>query len=185
MTQTTHPTIPHPTVNGARIFGVTNNVTRITFKYIQDHPHCKSGDVVADLIPKGFKKGSVTPIITHLVKAKQVHRDPQTRTLCTVVPEYVPIPAKIMKLRIPTELRNVKNIPKPVVKEKRKYTKRAQAAGIAALAVAPQPAPQEEAPRQPSTLLLNRNWTAQGVVDKLSVVQARQLYDLLKQIFGG
>ena len=30
-----------------------------------------------------------------------------------------------------------------------------------------------------------RDWTAQKVVDKLSVVQARQLYDLLKQIFGG
>ena len=35
------------------------------------------------------------------------------------------------------------------------------------------------------SLLVNHNWDAQKEVEKLSVVQARALYDLLKQIFGG
>jgi hypothetical protein len=39
--------------------------------------------------------------------------------------------------------------------------------------------------KERSTLVITRNWTAQGVVDNLSVMQARALYDLLKQIFGG
>ena len=45
----------------------------------------------------------------------------------------------------------------------------------------------EHAPRKPEqrSLMINHNWDAQKEVDKLSVMQARQLYDLLKQIFGG
>lgn len=77
----------------------------------------------------------------------------------------------------------------PDSKPKRAYTKRQkpQDAGIAALPVqvAMPPVVQEEAPRAPAAIILSRNWSAQGVVDKLSVVQARQLYDALKQIFGG
>jgi hypothetical protein len=183
-----HPTMPHPTIKGARMFGITNNVTRITFQYIKDNPYCLSGDVVASLIPQGFKKGSVTPIITHLVKAGQVQRSTETRRLLALVHEYVPIPSKVMKLRV-GEIDSLgsggrkKAVPAEATEErvKRKYTKRAQAEGIAALT---QPVV-EEAPRATTTLLLNRNWTAQGTVDKLSVTQARQLYDLLKTIFGG
>ena len=54
-----------------------------------------------------------------------------------------------------------------------------EVAGLAALA------PQDKVDTSRSTIVLNRNWTAQGVVDKLSVMQARELYDLLKKIFGG
>jgi phosphoserine aminotransferase len=54
-----------------------------------------------------------------------------------------------------------------------------KSAGLAALA------PQDKVDTSRSTIVLTRNWTAQGVVDKLSVMQARELYDLLKKIFGG
>ena len=37
----------------------------------------------------------------------------------------------------------------------------------------------------PVSIVLTRNWTAEGVVNKLTVVQARQLFDLLKDIFKG
>jgi hypothetical protein len=54
-------------------------------------------------------------------------------------------------------------------------------AGIAAL-----PAQDTPAPRKVThSLLVNHNWNAQKEVDKLSVTQARALYDLLKIIFGG
>jgi hypothetical protein len=181
------PTVPLPNGKGRRVFGVTNNVTRMTFDYIRDNPGCVSRDVCDELVPKGFKACSVTPIISQLIKCGTVSRDLDTRQLRALTSSYRPITAAAQRTRL-TKTRNVKEEPKP----KRAYTKRQkpQDAGIAALPVqavqvtAP-PVVQEEAPRAPAAIILSRNWSAQGVIDKLSVVQARQLYDALKQIFGG
>ena len=77
-------------------------------------------------------------------------------------------------------LKAYKKKDKQVKVEKVKFGKpEEKSAGLAALA------PQDKVDTSRSTIVLTRNWTAQGVVDKLSVMQARELYDLLKQIFGG
>jgi len=179
------PTIPAPEGKGRRVFGVTNNVTRMTFNFIRDNPGCTAGDACDALVPKGYKACSVTPIISQLIKCGTVSRDLDTRQLRALTSEYRPISAASQKLRL-SEGRVVVG---PDSKPKRAYTKRQkpQDAGIAALPVqvAMPPVVQEEAPRAPAAIILSRNWSAQGVVDKLSVVQARQLYDALKQIFGG
>lgn len=180
------PTVPLNNGSGRRVFGVTNNVTRVTFNYIRDNPGCTSGDVCEELVPQGYKASSVTPIISQLIKCGTVSRDLDTRQLRALASEYRPITAASQRTRL-TTIRHSKEAPKP----KRAYTKRQQPqeAGIAALAASTKPvAVPVETPQQsaaPTSLIISRNWTAQGVVDKLSVVQARQLYDLLKQIFGG
>lgn len=183
MTTFTQPTVPLPNGNGRRVFGVTNNVTRITFQYIRDNPGCTSGDVTDALVPKGYKASSITPIISQLIKCGTISRDLDTRQLRALTSEYRPITAASQRKRL-SSIRHKKAEP---VQPKRAYAKRTQDVGIAALPVqvtAP-PAVQEEASRATTTLLLSRGWTAQKEIEKLSVVQARQLFDALKQIFGG
>lgn len=178
MTAFQQPTVALADNTGRRVFGVTNNVTRATFNYIRDHSGCTSGDACDALVPLGYKTASITPIISQLIKCGTIERDRETRQLRALVTEYQPITSASQKLR----LDNGKVVLAKDVKPKRMYVKRQQPQGIAALAT---PEVKEEAPRASTSLIINRNWTAQGVVDKLSVVQARQLYDVLKQIFGG
>ena len=80
----------------------------------------------------------------------------------------------------PRQEKRKEKIKKELTEIKRKYVRKhdAHAAGIGALPV------QEKKP-EVTSILISRNWTAQGVVEKLTVVQARQLYDVLKNIFGG
>ena len=82
-----------------------------------------------------------------------------------MVDEYVP-------------LKSYKKKDKKVKVQKVEKPKK-EVAGLAALA------PQDKLDTSRATIVLSRNWTAHGVVDKLSVMQARELYDLLKKIFGG
>jgi hypothetical protein len=146
---------------GKQLFKTTNNVSRETFNFIKTNPNKTTAEVANALEKRGFKEGSVTSICAQMSKQGMVTKDMYTKRLVALVPEYVPLkPAKAFK-----SVKVVKQAP--------------QNAGIAAIA------PQEKVDTSRSTIVLTRNWTAQGIVDKLSVMQARELYDLLKQIFGG
>lgn len=145
---------------GKQLFKTTNNVSRETFNFIKANPNKTTAEVARALEQRGFKEGSVTSICAQMSKQGMVTKDMYTKRLVAIVPEYVPLkPAKAFKSTKP------KQAP--------------QDAGIASIA------PQEKVDTSRSTIVLTRNWTAHGVVDKLSVMQARELYDLLKQIFGG
>jgi hypothetical protein len=150
---------------GKQLFKTTNNVSRETFNFIKNNPNKTTAEVANALEKRGFKEGSVTSICAQMSKQGMVTKDMYTKRLVAIVPEYVPLKtASAFKSGKPT-LKAVKQAP--------------QNAGLAAIA------PQEKVDTSRSTIVLNRNWTAQGVVDKLSVMQARELYDLLKKIFGG
>jgi hypothetical protein len=156
---------------GKQLFRTTNNVTRETFNYIKNNPNKTTPEVCAALEKLGFKEGSVTSICAQLSKQGQVVKDGYTKRMVAIGNEYQPLKSasKFKALNEPkTTLKVVKRRDVP------------QDAGLAAIAPV-----QEKVDTSRSTIVLNRNWTAQGVVEKLSVVQARELYDLLKQIFGG
>ena len=158
---------------GTQLFRTTNNVTRETFNYIKNNPNKTTPEVCEALEKRGFKESSVHSICAQLSKQGQVVKDGYTKRMVAVGNEYQP-------LKSASKFKSL-NAPKPAPKVL-KVVKRREApqdAGIAAIA------PQEKVDTSRSTIVLNRNWTAQGVVDKLSVMQARELYDLLKKIFGG
>lgn len=153
------------------LFTTTNNVSRETFNYIKNNPNLTTAQVAKALEKKGFKEGSVTSICAQLSKQGQVLKDGYTKRLVAIGSEYQPLKAaKHFKSTVQPTRKVVKIV---------KRDKPMQDAGLAAIA------PKEQVDTSRSTIVLNRNWTAQGVVDKLSVMQARELYDLLKQIFGG
>lgn len=142
-------------------FKPTNNASRETFAFIKNNPNLTAREIVNHMVKRGFKENSTVSLCTQMVRQGMVSKDVKGG-LRVMQDEYAP-------------LKSYKKKSKVVKVEKPKK----EVAGLAALA------PQDKVDTSRSTIVLNRNWTAQGVVDKLSVMQARELYDLLKKIFGG
>jgi hypothetical protein len=168
------------TTKKASLFEVTTNVSRETFNFVRDNPGCNMAQIKQALSVKGFNTGSVGSLLTQFVFQKHIHRDADGRHTI-ISKEYTPLMSRSKWDKLHgldnTEKRKARMVKKlqKVIAEKQKQD--AHTAGIGALTV------QEK--REVASVVLTRNLSAQGVVDKLTVMQARQLYDLLKQIFGG
>jgi len=140
------------------IFTPTNNVSRETFNYVKNNPFRSSGEIRAALTARGFNAGSVGSLITQFLKQGQVSKDANGR-YNTIVPEYTPLKATKHFRAEGKRVNKIVNKPKAVVKGQ----------GIAALT-----------PQSTTT-----PWDVDTVLDTMSIVQARTLYDALKKIFGG
>lgn len=149
-------TIKEKTMKTQHRFKTTNNASRETFNFIKHNPNLTSQEVVGHLERKGFKRSSTTALCNQMIRGGLVAKDSRGG-LRVLADDYRPLKIKVIK------------------KQKTKETKE-EVAGLAALA------PQDKAP---AASVLTRNFDPSDIVDKLSVMQARQLYDLLKQIFGG
>jgi hypothetical protein len=157
---------------GKQLFRTTNNVTRETFNYIKANPNKTTPEVCEALEKRGFKESSVHSICAQLSKQGQVVKDGYTKRMVAVGNEYQPLKSASAFKAL--------NAPKPAPKVL-KVVKRREApqdAGIASIA------PKEDTTRKAALIFLN-DFDPNDVVNKLSVVQARELYDLLKKIFGG
>jgi len=145
-------------VTVAHRFKPTNNASRETFNAVRDFPKQTAAFYVNMLEKKGFKATTTSSLLYQMVRQGQIDRD-GNNLLTTNANAYTPLKtAKTIKL---------------------KEAKKEQSSGIAAL-----PA-QDSKPKVSRSLLINHNWDAQKEVDKLSVTQARALYDLLTTIFKG
>ena len=144
------------------IFQPTNNVSRETFNYIRDNPNKNSKEIRTTLTKQGFNAGSVGSLITQFLKQGQVSKDANGR-YNTIVPEYTP-------LKSTKHFRSEGKRKNKIVQIKSKT----KSQGIAALQVDTTPAPAV-------------SWVKREVeiINSLSVMQARSLYDALKKIFGG
>jgi len=146
-----------------QIFTPTNNVTQETFIYVRDNPNKTSSEVCDALEVRGFKRSSVGSLLTQFVKQNQMTRDHNSR-LRTSVPKYVP-------LKSTRQFKAEGKRTNKIVQIKSKQP----SAGIAALKVDTTP------------VRLSVSWARREteIINSLSVMQARALYDSLKKIFGG
>jgi hypothetical protein len=133
-------------------FSVTNNVSRATFNYVRDNIGTTVHTVEA-LVAQGFKKSSVTSLITQMLRQSIIKKNAQG-LLYTDLKEYTP-------------LKSNKKIKKKLV-----IVKKQPSAGSAAL-------------KTDTTPVIKPPWTPAEVLDKLTVIQARALYDELMRIFTG
>jgi hypothetical protein len=166
-------------VTTRHLFKPTNNASRETFNAVRDFPNQQPVFYADMLEKKGFKHNTVRSLIYQMTRQNQM-KQAADGGLTTVANAYVPLKA--------TKAMAGKNL-------KKSKPKSAPAqAGIAALPpvggskhIKEGYKFTEHAPRKPEqrSLMINHNWDAQKEVDKLSVMQARALYDLLKTIFGG
>ena len=147
------------------VFEVQNNVTRVTFDYIKLHPGTTSTAASRDLAKHGFKESSVTALMAQFVRAGLATRD-NNHGYRVTVDEYTPMKAsaKYAKKTV------VKAKPAPKAREP-------QNDGIAALQ------PEATSKRVVHTIVFGK--PPEEVIKHMTVLQARELYDYLKKIFGG
>jgi hypothetical protein len=172
-------------------FRVSNNVMRETFQCIKDNPGLRNKDIMEIMIGKGFKPSSVTSIPSQLFHTKQVERrDSEGRKgarYYAIVDEYQPmgqtdkkkmavLKKKVEALRKVAKSKGIADLPaqKPTPK----------AEGIAALAAPVAQATPEE-PKAKRFAMLTTPQSPQELLKHMTAYQARELYDHLKQLFGG
>ena len=156
------------------IFEVKNNVTRVTFDYIKLHPGTTAAAASKDLVKQGYKESSVTALMAQFVRAGLAVRD-GNYGYRVVVDEYIPMKASQKYAKKPKTQTKVKAA--TTNDHKRPLTATPQSDGIAAL--------QPEATAKRVTNILVFGKPPEEVIKHMTVLQARELYDYLKKIFGG
>lgn len=153
------PIQPVSTSMPTKTFPIKNNISRTTFNYVRDNPGSTRSEIIGDLTKQGFNVGSTSSLLAQMHRSKLIH---VTNGLHYAdVSEYRPI-------------KSLKAIRKQEVKE---APPMAASDGIAALHV-------DATPRKRTTILRIHNGPI-DTVKHMTVYEARELYDHLKQLFGG
>ena len=180
-----------PVPQTKQLFAIKNNVSRETFNYVRDNPGSKRKEILTELEYKGFGRKSTAALLSQMSQNKMIH---VTNGLYYAdIPEYVPIKTG-KALKKAAEQAKVQ-----AVKPKRKYTKR-DTSGIAALqakieSIATPSSDALDAAAyamggqhridKPFLTKLVRTKSPESIVENMNVLQARELYDYLKKLFGG
>ena len=157
-------------------FKVGNNVMRETFNLVKRNPNLPAKQYIEMLVATGFKKGSVTSVLYQLIRVGQITKSTYGG-LHTAQDEYTPI--KQIKKKKQEPVVEAKPARKIVLIKRRKSDDTTQ--GIAALKADTV----VKADGGPFEFLKAKAFHPSAIVDNLSVLHARELYDYLKKIFTG
>lgn len=163
------------------VFEVTTNVTRATFEYVRDNPRCKKEQILKGL--SQYNETSVGSLLAQFVLQERIHRNEQGE-YTALTSEYKPLVTRARWYKLkgiePAKKKN-REKGKKVIVIKRRTVEDVEAAraasGIETLAVA-------EAKKYGS-FKQHKPMSPEEIVNSLNVMQARQLYDYLKHVFGG
>jgi hypothetical protein len=165
-------------------FGITNNISRVTFDYIRDNPGSTRKEIIEALAHQGFAGGSTSSLIAQMRRNNMIHET--NNAYYADIPEYRPIKS----------LKALKKLDAPIAPAKRKYERKA-VTGIGALlrekmdaaidrgALDAAARVMEPAPTNKRFVSLVRNQQPQDILKDMTVYQAHELYVHLKQMFGG
>jgi hypothetical protein len=151
------------------VFAIQNNVTRVTFDYIKLHPGTTAAAASRDLTKHGFKKASITALMAQFVRAGLATRDNNHGYRATV-DEYVPMKASAKYTKKVVKV-------KPATANDHKRPQATANDGIAALH------PEATSKRVVNTIVFGK--PPEEVIKHMNVLQARELYEYLKKLFGG
>ena len=177
---------PNPVVTvaeGAHGFIASNNVMRETFNAVKHAPKMQLKEYVEMLTLNGFKPNSTSAVLYQLIRAGQIARD-GNGALSVTCDEYAPI--KQPKRKAPSVIlldKAPEPKPRQIVIVKRKRDEEAQ--GIAALKGDSAAPVVEKFDMGKFTHHAPKAFHPSSIVDNLSVLHARELYDYLKKIFTG
>lgn len=175
---------PNPVINlvdGNKGFGPTNNVMRATFDAVKNAPKMKHKEYVEMLALNGYKTNSTSAVLYQLMRAGQIARDEQGQLSVTCA-EYQPIKQVKKQPRVLVLDKAPEPKPRQIVIVKRK-PKAEQ--GIAALKADTAQPDVEKFDMGKFTHHRPAAFHPSAIVDGLTVLHARELYDYLKKIFGG
>ena len=151
-------------------------LTETVFNFVRDNPGHGSMDYVFRFVDAGFNYGSISSLLSQFVHVRMINKDVDGK-LTVAVSEYKNLTGAVRQMQKR----------KRVVLVKRKPTDTKQPAGIAAL---PKPLKKEDfiitkAKPEPVAPAKDKEWSADAILDNLSVKQARQLRDALNEMFKG
>lgn len=132
------------------------------FNYIRDHEGCVAKGVMDAMYTQGIKVSTTETMIGKFIKAGMVARDEVCNELFVKTPKYMPL------LTFAKENGTLK-------KKRVLITRRSKAPEP--ISLSPLPDIQFKAPK--------KEWHTDDVLNGLSVIQARKLYDALMAIFTG
>ena len=195
--------VPEPTINTTinnsvstpsqgtpvkKTFGITNNISRVTFNYIKDNPGSTRKEIIQALEHQGFAGGSTSSLIAQMRRNNMIHET--NNAYYADIPEYRPIKS----------LKALKKMDAPIAPPKRKYEKKA-VTGIGALLQAKlegAPMPSQDALDAAAYAMgtarvdvnkrmisLVRVKSPEDILKDMTVYQAHDLYRHLKEMFGG
>jgi hypothetical protein len=168
-----------------KTFGITNNISRVTFNYIKDNPGSTRKEIIEALEHQGFSGGSTSSLVAQMRRNKMIHET--NNAYYADIPEYRPIKS----------LKALKKMEDALAPAKRKYEKKA-VTGIGALLrekLENMPMPTQDAldaaayamgghtPKRMISLV--RVKTPEDILKDMTVYQAHDLYRHLKEMFGG
>ena len=180
------PSKPTQEIPMKKTFGITNNISRVTFDFIKNNPGSTRKEIIEALEHQGFAGGSTSSLIAQMRRNNMIH---ETNNLYYAdIPEYRPIKS----------LKALKKMEAPIAPPKRKYEKKA-VTGIGALLQAklesaPMPSQaaldaaaraMEPAPIPKRMISLVRVKSPEDILKDMTVYQAHDLYRHLKEMFGG
>lgn len=179
--------LPQPTqgIPMKKTFGITNNISRVTFDYIKNNPGSTRKEIIAALEHQGYAGGSTSSLVAQMRRNKMIHET--NNAYYADIPEYRPIKS----------LKALRKMEAPVAPPKRKYEKKA-VTGIGALLrekLENTPVPSQDAldaaayamgghtPKRMISLV--RVKSPEDILKDMTVYQAHDLYRHLKEMFGG
>lgn len=174
---------PNPVINieAGKGFTPSNNVMRATFDAVKNAPKMKHKEYVEMLALNGYKTNSTSAVLYQLMRAGQIARDEQGQLSVTCA-EYQPIKQVKKQPRVLVLDKAPEPKPRQIVIVKRK-PKAEQ--GIAALKADTAQPDVEKFDMGKFTHHRPAVFHPSAIVDGLTVLHARELYDYLKKIFGG
>jgi hypothetical protein len=169
-----------------KTFGITNNISRVTFDYIKNNPGSTRKEIIAALEHQGYAGGSTSSLVAQMRRNKMIHET--NNAYYADIPEYRPIKS----------LKALRKMEDALAPAKRKYEKKA-VTGIGALLReklenTPMPSQDamdaaaramEPAPVPKRMISLVRTRTPEDILKDMTVYQAHDLYRHLKEMFGG
>ena len=169
-----------------KTFGVTNNISRVTFDYIKNNPGSTRKEIIEALEHQGFSGGSTSSLVAQMRRNKMIHET--NNAYYADVPEYRPIKS----------LKALRKLEDALAPAKRKYEKKA-VTGIGALLreklqAMPEPSKEaldaamramEPAPVPKRMISLVRVKSPEDILKDMTVYQAHELFTHLKKMFGG
>lgn len=176
----------------AAYFKPTTNVTRATFNHIKNNPGLNRAQVIKQLEPQGYQMTSTSSIIAQFIRMGYVRRT-DDGALFALINEYQPVKTAVLKQSRAKEAKQLKALvsaakkkvhlksvepPKQerkrivvsVIGEDKNQRVIGASGGLASL--------QSAKPVQDG-------FDAQRFVDSMTLGQARQVYEVLRKVFGG
>lgn len=153
-------------------------LTETVFNYVRDNPGYGPMDYVFRFVDAGFNYGSISSLLSQFVHVRMINKDVNGK-LTAAISEYKSLTGAVRQMQ--------KRKRVVIVKRKPTDTNTKQPAGIAAL---PKPLKKEDfiitkAKPEPVAPAKDKEWSADAILDNLSVKQARQLRDALNDMFKG